>query len=122
MNKSLFCITLLLSISLSACGSKNATPPNTTTPPAANQGAGTAAGGGASTVDASAIYKQNCISCHGNALEGGVGPSLQKVGAKYSKDQIATILNNGKGAMPSFKGKLSDNEIGELATWLADKK
>lgn len=123
MNKSLVCVTLLLSISLSACGSKSSAPPSTPTPPAANQGAGSTTGGGTSTtVDASAIYKQNCVSCHGIALEGAVGPSLQKVGAKYSKDQLATILNNGKGAMPSFKGKLTDTEIGAIATWLADKK
>ncbi|WP_240414109.1 c-type cytochrome [Paenibacillus periandrae] len=121
MNKSLVCVTLLLSISLSACGSKSSAPPSTPTPPAANQGAGSTTGGG-TTADASAIYKQNCVSCHGNALEGAVGPSLQKAGAKYSKDQLATILNNGKGAMPSFKGKLTDTEIGALATWLADKK
>jgi cytochrome c551 len=116
MNKSLFCLILLAVVSLSACG-------KTTAPTPANQGTGTPAGGGAATtVDAQAIYKQNCISCHGNSLEGGVGPSLQKVGAKYSKDQIATILNNGRGAMPSFKGKLSDTEIGGLATWLSEKK
>ena len=121
MNKTFFCLILLLSCSLSACGAKSTSPPSST-PPTANQGAGSTAGGTASTVDAQAIYKQNCISCHGNNLEGGVGPSLQKVGAKYSKDQMVTILNNGQGAMPSFKGKLSDNEIGALATWLSEKK
>ncbi|NHN31717.1 c-type cytochrome [Paenibacillus agricola] len=133
MNKSFICLTLLLAVSLSACGAKSTAPPSTTpttpstTPPAANQGTGdttggTTAGGTVSTADASAIYKQNCISCHGNNLEGSVGPSLQKVGAKDSKDQISTILNNGKGAMPSFKGRLSDTEIGALATWLSEKK
>jgi cytochrome c551 len=116
LNKVFACITLLIIVSLSACG-------KSTTPPPANQGAGgTTAGGATTTVDAQAIYKQNCISCHGNNLEGGVGPSLQKVGGKYGKDQIATILSNGRGAMPSYKGKLSDNEIGALATWLSEKK
>ncbi|CAG7607088.1 Cytochrome c-551 [Paenibacillus solanacearum] len=107
-----------LSLSVSACGKTNTAPP-------ANQGGAATGGGtagGAATADAQAIYKQNCISCHGNNLEGGVGPNLQKAGSKYSKEQIATLLSNGKGAMPSFKGRLSDTELGAVADWLAAKK
>ncbi|TNJ65648.1 cytochrome c [Paenibacillus hemerocallicola] len=115
MRKSLLCLSLLLAVSLSACG-KSKTPET-------NQGTGgTAGGGGTATVDAAAIYKQNCTSCHGVNLEGGGAPKLQNVGAKYSKDQIAGIVSNGKGAMPSFKGRLSDADINGLADWLAAKK
>ncbi|MBP1992332.1 c-type cytochrome [Paenibacillus eucommiae] len=115
MKRYIACVIILLVFSLAACG-KSSTNTPTATP------GGTAAGGGASTVDAQALYKQNCMSCHGNSLEGGVGPKLQNVGAKLSKDQIATILANGKGAMPNFKGKLSDDEIGALSDWLSAKK
>ncbi|TBL72716.1 c-type cytochrome [Paenibacillus thalictri] len=119
MKKSFIGLTLLLAVSLSACGKSTAPAP---TPAPANQGSGTAAGGTSSSVDAQAVFKQNCISCHGSNLEGGVGPNLQKIGGKYSKDQISTLVNSGKGAMPSFKGRLSDSEIGALADWLAAKK
>jgi cytochrome c551 len=157
MKKSLVCLTLLLSVSLSACG-KSATPPQASPGVSPSPGAATgggqaspspggttgggqaspspggttgggqaspspgAAAGGAATGDVQAVFKQNCISCHGVNLEGGVGPNLQKVGTKYSKDQIVGIITNGRGAMPSFKGKISDNEIGALADWLAAKK
>ncbi|MNI90065.1 Cytochrome c-551 precursor [compost metagenome] len=55
-------------------------------------------------------------------MEGGAGPSLKTVGAKLNKDQIVAILTNGKGAMPSFKSKLSSDQIVGLADWLATHK
>ncbi|MFD0675658.1 MULTISPECIES: c-type cytochrome [unclassified Paenibacillus] len=87
---------------------------------------GTTPGGGTATTNANAeaIAKANCIACHGNTLD-GMGDSkknLQKVGAKLSKDQIATTIANGRGGMPAFKGKLKDDEIATLADWLAAKK
>lgn len=117
MRKSLIGLSLLLAVGLSACGRSNT--------PDTNQGAGGTAGGGGggtATVDAAAVYKQNCTSCHGVNLEGGGAPKLQNVGAKYSKDQIAGIISNGKGAMPSFKGRLSEADINGLSDWLAAKK
>ncbi|KEQ24772.1 c-type cytochrome [Paenibacillus tyrfis] len=117
MNKTFVCVALLLVVSLSACNQP------AKTPPPADQGAATPApGGGTTTVDAQAIYKQNCISCHGVNFEGGVGPNLTKVGGKYSKDQIATIVTNGRGGMPSFKGRLSDTDTSAISDWLAAKK
>lgn len=115
MKKSLACLIILLTFSLAACG-KSSTPS-----PSATPGAG-AGQGAVSTVDTQSIYKQNCMSCHGNNMEGGVGPNLQKVGSKYNKDQIVTLLTNGKGGMPSFKNKLSNDEIVSLADWLSTKK
>ncbi|RKN70127.1 c-type cytochrome [Paenibacillus ginsengarvi] len=104
---------VLLALALSACG-KSKTPET-------NQG-GTAGGGTATTADAQAIVKQNCTSCHGVNLEGGGGPKLSAIGSKYSKDQIAGIITNGKGAMPNFKSKLSESDISAVSDWLAAKK
>ncbi len=125
MKKTFLCLTILLVIGLSACGGRDDTQtPGTTSPspspavsptPAATPG-GTAAASG------EAIYKKSCISCHGDQLQGAMGPNLQKIGSKMNKDQIVTIVSNGKGAMPAFKGKLSDNEIGALADWLLTHK
>lgn len=70
------------------------------------------------------IYKQSCISCHGNDLEGKVGPStnLQKAGAKLSKEQIAKQIASGGGGMPAFGSKLKPEEVEAIASWLAAKK
>jgi mono/diheme cytochrome c family protein len=70
---------------------------------------------------AEAIFKQSCVSCHGAELQGGIGPELQKVGARYNREQVAKIIQTGRGGMPGFKGSLSDEEINNLAGWLAEK-
>ncbi|MCS7460576.1 cytochrome c [Paenibacillus doosanensis] len=71
---------------------------------------------------AEAIYKQSCIACHGNDLEGKIGPNLQKIGGKYSDKQLYGIVQNGRGGMPAFKSTLKDEEIVNLAKWLAEKQ
>ena len=121
MNRKILVLSLLLAGALSACGKSETTPSpsagtSTTTPTT------TASTGTTTKADAQTVFKANCVSCHGANLEGMVGPNLQKVGGKYSKDQLSTIIANGKGAMPAFKGKLSDDEVNALSTWLADKK
>lgn len=54
------------------------------------------------------IVQSNCISCHGENLEGATGPSLQGVGDKYSEEELHDILVNGIGSMPG--GLASGNE------------
>ncbi|UPK44124.1 c-type cytochrome [Paenibacillus pabuli] len=72
---------------------------------------------------AEALVKANCISCHGDQLQGGMGPSLQKIGSQDDVEKIYTTIVKGKsGGMPSFKDKLKDEEIANIAMWLAEKK
>jgi mono/diheme cytochrome c family protein len=71
---------------------------------------------------AEVIIAANCISCHGDQLQGGVGPDLQKIGAELSAEQLYGIITKGKGQMPSFKERLKDEEIANVALWLAEKK
>lgn len=66
------------------------------------------------------IFQQSCIGCHGRELEGGSGPNLTEVGAKYNKDEIKSIIINGQGGMP--KGLLNDADAEVVAAWLAEKK
>ncbi len=112
-------LSLLLVGILSACGGgEKAQEP---APAADNQQAEQPAAGG--TVDAAAAeekFKSSCASCHGVDLSGGAGPSLQQVGSKLSKDDIAGIITNGKGAMPPGMLKGEDAEV--VAAWLAEKK
>jgi cytochrome c551 len=113
---SMLAVSAILVFALAGCGGGgNAGNANT---------GGAANNGGAATVDAQAIYKKNCVSCHGDNLEGKVGPNsnIAKVGSRLQADQIAAVIANGRGGMPSFKGRLQDAEIGALADWLAAKK
>lgn len=66
-------------------------------------------------------YQNNCASCHGMNLEGGLGPGLQKIGSKLSKEEIATIIEKGKDSMPS-QPQVTPQAREKLAEWLAAKK
>jgi len=70
------------------------------------------------------MKKEQCIACHGNDLEGANGPTLRGIGDVLSKDEIVDTITNGRnnGAMPSFKGQLSEQEIDQIATWLSKQK
>ncbi|MHA0858276.1 c-type cytochrome [Paenibacillus sp. CMAA1364] len=71
---------------------------------------------------AETLVKASCISCHGDQLEGSVGPSLQNIGTKMSPEAIYSIINKGKGIMPGFKDTLAEEEVANVAQWLAQKK
>ncbi|MGI8315515.1 cytochrome c551 [Halobacillus mangrovi] len=89
-----------------------------------DEGGGESGEGGDSNVDAEAAeqaYQQNCASCHGGDLGGGMGPSLQQVGSKYSAEDIVGIIKNGKGSMPAQE-QVSDEDAQLIAGWLATKK
>jgi len=72
--------------------------------------------------EAVALYKKSCLSCHASDLEGRVGPNLQQVGSKFNADELANLISEGKGGMPSYKKSLSTEEIHALADWLAQQK
>lgn len=72
---------------------------------------------------AAAVVKANCINCHGEQLEGLAGPNLQTIGATMSTEELYKVIARGKGTMmPGFKDKLNDEEIANVALWLAEKK
>ncbi|MGE5704223.1 MAG: cytochrome c551 [Clostridia bacterium] len=115
-----------LALSLSACGGGQTAQPPAEQKPAEQPATQQPATGGAtspSNVDAAkaeATFKNTCSSCHGQNLEGVVGPNLQKIGATLTKEQIEDVLKNGKGSMPP--NLVSGDEADNLAAWLAEKK
>ncbi|MFE5427038.1 MULTISPECIES: cytochrome c550 [Bacillaceae] len=62
------------------------------------------------------IYKQNCISCHGDAYQGGVGPALKGVGDRLSVDEVKNVITNGRGAMPP--GLVEEQNIDAMAEYI----
>lgn len=68
----------------------------------------------AQLVQGSEIWARTCVSCHGRSGEGGRGDKLNEgqVIAIYPDIQAEIdIVADGKGAMPGFGGKLTDEEI-----------
>ncbi|MGM8211607.1 c-type cytochrome [Virgibacillus sp. W0430] len=64
-----------------------------------------------------AIYESNCLSCHGESLEGGAaGPSL--LGTEHTAEEIATIAREGIGNMPPGMFNGSDEELEQLVNFI----
>ncbi|MFK2825489.1 cytochrome c [Bacillus sp. B190/17] len=109
--KSFMALLVGSSIALAACGGGNK---------ATNETANEEPTTETTSARGEEVYKQSCMSCHGQNLEGQVGPSLQKVGANLSKDEILNIIKNGKGQMPPNVVQGADAEA--VSEWLATKK
>jgi cbb3-type cytochrome c oxidase subunit III len=82
---------------------------------AASQG-----GGGGAGNDGKTIFTSNCASCHTLAdaqATGNIGPNLDQV--KPSLARAKTQVIHGGGAMPAFKGKLTDEQIDAVAKYVS---
>lgn len=75
--------------------------------------------------DAAALYKSKCQVCHG--ADGKGTAAGQKMGArdfnspevaKQSDADMAKITKEGKGKMPKFEGKLTDDQIKGLIKYI----
>lgn len=67
------------------------------------------------------FLRQDCGSCHGMSLRGGLGPALlpESLADKPDQDLVATILEGRPGtAMPPWKSFLSRDEAAWLVTRL----
>ncbi len=61
------------------------------------------------------IYDKNCAKCHGKHGDGRTfgGPPLAD--PALSLDDVKNIIINGKGKMPKFSGRLTDDQINAVA-------
>jgi cytochrome c6 len=72
------------------------------------------------------VFNANCAACHmnGNNVV-NAGKNLKSATLKqYSMDSeaaIVTQVTNGKGAMPSFKAKLNEDQIHAVAAYVLDQ-
>ncbi|WP_277477774.1 PQQ-binding-like beta-propeller repeat protein [Catalinimonas alkaloidigena] len=67
------------------------------------------------------VYQANCMGCHGADLQGsnfhGNAPELVNVKQRLSHQEIATLVKEGRGSMPSF-AFLNDAQIDAITSYL----
>jgi len=80
---------------------------------------------GPDSAAASATFRTKCAMCHGQ--EGGgseVGKSMNvpdlrsPAVQKLPNAELAQVISNGKGGMPSFKNSLSEDQIHSLVSYV----
>lgn len=68
------------------------------------------------------LFRTNCANCHGKAGEGNVGPNLTDEHYKYVRkpEDIYKVVNEGagKGAMPAWNGRLVENELVLVSSYI----
>lgn len=79
-------------------------------------------GGQIQATDGKGIFTEaGCSGCHTLAAAGAtgtVGPNLDE--AKPSKDLVIDRVTNGKGVMPSFKDRMSQDQIDAVAQFVSE--
>lgn len=75
------------------------------------------------------IYKSKCQGCHGpNGKASAIG---KKLGAKdfqdpdvqkMSRSDVIKVTSEGKNKMPAYQGRLTDDQIKELAKYIKELK
>ena len=70
--------------------------------------------------DGQAVYERQCASCHRANGSGGRGPRLNRdrAVANYATvEDLVGFLRVGRGAMPAFDGRLTDEELTAVARY-----
>lgn len=62
------------------------------------------------------VYADNCAICHADDGTGGTGPDIT---GEDDEAEIADIVTNGEGDMTAFDGILSEQEIMDVAAFVA---
>lgn len=79
--------------------------------------------------DSEALYKSKCQVCHG--ADGKGTAAGQKMGvksfvapevAKQSDEDMIAVTKKGKGKMPGYDGKLTDDQIKDLIKYIRTLK
>ncbi|WP_339707864.1 pyrroloquinoline quinone-dependent dehydrogenase [Algoriphagus aquimarinus] len=68
------------------------------------------------------LYNLYCSNCHGKDLNGshdGSYPGLKNIKTRLTRDQLLTVMGNGRGMMPSFS-HISMSERDAIANFLLD--
>ena len=110
---------------------ETASPTNTATPRTAAASPAPSASASAAADEfahAKEIYGKNCEGCHGPNAEGGIAkvdnkqikvPSLKSDHAiKHPDEKLTKMITNGEEEMPSFKNKLSPDEINLMVRYI----
>jgi mono/diheme cytochrome c family protein len=76
------------------------------------------------------LYKAKCAACHGPDGKGatamGKTMGLKDLGSAdvqgMSDADLMNMIANGKGKMPAYKGKLTDDQIGDMVKYIRSLK
>ena len=81
----------------------------------------------AAAAEAATIYNRQCVSCHGRDGRGRTRKGRQTRARDVtdaawqddvSDERLFNSINNGRGKMPAFRKKISENDIDALVAYV----
>ena len=89
-----------------------------------------APGAFADTEAGAALFKSKCAMCHGADGKGDTAMGKNLKLKDFASDDVQnvhdsemkTLIENGKGKMPGFKGKLTDKQLGDIIQFVRTRK
>lgn len=64
------------------------------------------------------VYQANCNTCHGADGTAGIGNAANLKTSQLDSTGIMAMIVAGKGTMPSFKDRFTEEELHKLATYV----
>jgi cytochrome c551 len=78
--------------------------------------------GGGDPAEGAVVFSENCSTCHGATGHGGNGgPDLRTMPLAQTEEGAIQQVTNGGGGMPPFGGTLSEEEIENVAAYVAQE-
>lgn len=65
-----------------------------------------------------ALYAVHCTSCHGDDGKKGFQGAKDLALSTLTDSEIRNLITSGKGVMPSFSGKLEDNDLDAVTSYV----
>ena len=72
--------------------------------------------------DGSAIFRKNCVNCHGNDGKLGLNGAKDLSQTQLSLEERVLVITNGRNLMTSWKGILAPEEIRAVAEFVGTLK
>lgn len=72
----------------------------------------------ATFTQAQTLYQNNCVSCHGENGNRGLGGAARLTDGNLTTAQTKAVIANGRGTMAGYRDKLSTREIDILTEYL----
>lgn len=75
------------------------------------------------------LFEANCTGCHGSTGRGDgpaaarletLPPDLYETAGQHPDGDLAWKIANGRGAMPAWKGILTENQVWDLVNFIRD--
>jgi mono/diheme cytochrome c family protein len=92
----------------------------TTSQPGTETQAQGGGGGDQAAAQGKQVFTENCASCHtlsDAGSNGNVGPNLDQ--ARPDRQAVEQKVLNGGGGMPSFRGRLGDDDVAAVSEYVA---